>query len=100
MVVSVTVAEPQTVDDHRMIEHRPIAVRRRSEPFEKRSKARPVEMVDLGQLGDLYFVAFVMRDAVAGVGNADRSNIRSRRSANWTGMPLGFTISGRQRENL
>ena len=70
-VVRVAVAHAGPVDDHRLIEQRPVAVRRRPQLLQEAPEDLHVERVDLGQLDQLLLAVAVVRDGVVRLRDPD-----------------------------
>ncbi len=61
MVMHVRIAHAAAVQKKRMIKQRPIAIGGLAEFLQKAGKQRDVELINLGHLGNLFFVIAVMR---------------------------------------
>ena len=71
MQVLVAVAEAAAVDDHRVVEQRPVAIGRGFQLLQKVREALDVEAVDLRYLLDLFGVALMVGQAMMAFGDTD-----------------------------
>src|SRR5205814_4984910 len=91
MPVAVSVGQPAAVDDHRVVEQRAVAVLRRLELVEQICELLDVELIDLGDLLDLLFIARMVREAVMAFRDADlgivpRALLEGQQSGNDPGL--------------
>src|SRR5437667_6645678 len=88
MVVNTGVAQPASVQVHRVIEQRAVAVGSGFQFLEKLRKERYVERIDLGNLEELFRIVAMMTRGIVRVGVAD---FRVR-----TVIELGGLLEGRE----
>ena len=103
MPVAVSVGQPAAVDDHRVVEQRAVAVLRRLELVEQICELLDVELIDLGDLLDLLFIARMMREAVMAFRDADlgivpRALLEGQQSGNDPGL-IGLERQNHQVEH-
>ena len=71
--VAIAVRQAAPVDDHGVVEQGAVAVGRRAKLADEVGELLHVVAVDLGDVGDLFGVAFVVAQAVVGVRHTDVS---------------------------
>src|SRR5881394_1736533 len=71
VAVCVAIAQPATIDDHRVVEQRlAVAILRLPHPLEEPGQLSHVELINLGNLLQLLWVALMMGEIVMAVGNS------------------------------